>query len=107
MTNTESPLGQRHRPRRSRFNPRLVVFAALMTALLGALFGWGSSSIGQPDLNRLRFESPFYVWLHAHRPMIGAVLGAALGAGFATISQSARLQESERRRHLPRPRIPR
>lgn len=105
MTWPDPPPGslQRHQ----RINRRLVVFSAVMTALLGALLGWSLSYIGRPDVDRLLFQSRFYVWLNARMPVFGAGLGAAFGAGFAIVSQSARLREQERRRHRLPPRIPR
>lgn len=71
-------------------NRRLVVFAAVVTALLGALFGSTLRYLGQPDVGRLRFEGGFYRAYYSRTPLLGAALGAALGAGFAVISQTAR-----------------
>jgi hypothetical protein len=71
-------------------NRRLVLFAAVMTALLGALFASTLRYLGQPDVGRLRFESGFYRAYYRRTPLLGAALGAALGAGFAVISQTAR-----------------
>lgn len=71
-------------------NWRLVVFAAVVTAVLGALTGITFSYLGQPDVGRFRYESGFYRGLYRSYPMIGAGLGAVLGGGFAVISQSTR-----------------
>lgn len=79
-------------------NLRLVAFAAVVSALLGGLFGTTLSYIGQPDQGVLRYESPFYRGLYRQTPLIGAGLGAACGAGFAVISQSARRRRRERAR---------
>ncbi|MCP9917681.1 hypothetical protein [Cyanobium sp. ATX 6F1] len=81
-------------------NGRLVVFAALMTAVLGALFGFTLRYLGQPDLGQPRFESAFYQDLYHWFPLIGAGLGAVFGAGFAVVSQTARARQraSSRRR---------
>jgi hypothetical protein len=61
-----------------------------MSALLGGLFGWTLSYLGQPESRRFRYESPFYTTLYRSYPWIGAGLGAGLGAGFTLISQTAR-----------------
>lgn len=58
-----------------------------MTAMLGGLLGWGLSYIGQPDIDKLRFESRFYRTLNQKLPLIGAGLGLAVGYGFAVIRQ--------------------
>jgi hypothetical protein len=78
-------------------NLRLVAFSAVMSALLGGMFGWTVSYIGQPDWQRFSYESPFYVRLYRSYPLIGAGLGAGLGAAFALISQSARARARQRR----------
>ncbi|MCP9849030.1 hypothetical protein [Cyanobium sp. Morenito 9A2] len=79
-------------------NLRLVAFAALITALLGALFGSTLSYLGQPDQGRLLYQSAFYRNLYDLMPMIGAALGAVFGAGFAVIAQSARRRDAPRNR---------
>lgn len=79
-------------------NLRLVIFAAAISALLGGLFGSTLAYIGQPDQGVLRYESSFYRGLYRHTPLIGAGLGAACGAGFAVISQSARRRQQGRAR---------
>jgi hypothetical protein len=79
-------------------NLRLVTFAAVVSALLGGLFGLTLSYLGQPNQGGLRYESPFYRSLYRHMPWIGGGLGAVFGAGFAVVSQSAR------RRHAPKDR---
>jgi hypothetical protein len=71
-------------------NLRLVAFAAAVSAVLGGLFGTTLAYIGQPDQGVLRYQSPFYRGLYRYTPLIGAGVGAACGAGFAVISQSAR-----------------
>lgn len=77
-------------------NYRLVAYSGIMTALIGALFGWALSYIGQPDLNRSRFESEFYQTLHQRYPLIGAGLGLAVGSGFAIIQQTQKQRDSSR-----------
>lgn len=69
-------------------NYKLVAYSAIMTAVIGALFGWALSYIQRPDLDRLRYESEFYQTLNRRYPLIGAGLGLAFGAGFAVISQT-------------------
>ena len=71
-------------------NYRLVAFAAIMTATLGALLGWSLTYIGQPDLEMRRYRSEFYQTLQHRYPLIGSGLGLAAGAGFAIISQTSR-----------------
>lgn len=80
-------------------NYRLVLYSAIMTALIGGLFGWALSYMGQPDLNRLRFESEFYQTLHHRYPLIGAGLGAAAGAGFAVIRQTQKQRDRNQNRN--------
>lgn len=58
-------------------NLRLDGYAALMSALLGGLFGWTMASIGQPDTGRPRYESALHRSLYSRYPVIGAGLGAA------------------------------
>ncbi|WP_198949761.1 hypothetical protein [Synechococcus sp. 1G10] len=83
-------------------NWRLVSFAAVVTAVLGGLTGITFSYLGQPDVGRFRYESGFYRSLYRSYPLIGAGLGAAIGGGFAVISQSTRRRsESLRRREDP------
>jgi hypothetical protein len=79
-------------------NLRIVAFAAVISALLGGLFGSTLAYIGQPDQGVLRYQSPFYRGLYRHTPLIGAGLGAAVGAGFAVISQSARRRQGTKGR---------
>jgi hypothetical protein len=79
-------------------NLRLVAFAAVVSALLGGLFGSTLSYLGQPDQGRLRYESSFYRGLYRHTPLIGAGLGALFGAGFAAVSQSARRRQGTKGR---------
>lgn len=76
-------------------NYRLVVYSAMMTALIGGLFGWAMSYIGQPDLNRQRYESQFYQTLYRRYPLIGAGLGLVAGAGFAVISQTRKQRDKD------------
>ncbi|WP_072061519.1 hypothetical protein [Synechococcus sp. GFB01] len=71
-------------------NWRLVVFSSVVTAVLGGLTGITFSYLGQPDVGRFRYESGLYERLYRSYPMIGAGLGAAIGGGFAVISQSSR-----------------
>lgn len=71
-------------------NYRLVFFAAIVTAILGGLFGWSMTYIGQPDLEVRRYQSKFYQTLQHRYPLIGAGLGLAAGAGFAVVSQTNR-----------------
>jgi hypothetical protein len=78
-------------------NLRLIAFAAVISAMLGGLFGSTLSYLGQPDGGRLRYESSFYRGLYSRAPLIGAGLGAAFGAGFAVISQSSRRRNVQRR----------
>lgn len=77
---------------------RLVLFAAVMSAMLGGLFGFTLRYLGQPREDRLLYESAFYQNYFRRIPLLGAGLGAALGAGFAVISQRSR-----RRQLGPRP----
>ncbi len=79
-------------------NLRLVAFAAAVSALLGGLFGTTLSYIGQPNKGGLRYEGSFYHSLYRHMPLIGGGLGAAFGAGFALISQSARRRQKGKAR---------
>lgn len=71
-------------------NWRLVTFSAVVTAVLGGLTGITFSYLGQPDVGRFRHESGLYRDLYRSYPLIGAGLGAAIGGGFAVISQSTR-----------------
>jgi hypothetical protein len=57
-------------------NLRLDGYAALMSALLGGLFGWTMASIGQPDTGRPRCESALHRSLYSRYPVIGAGLGS-------------------------------
>lgn len=75
-------------------NYRLVAYSAVMTALIGALFGWALSYMGRPDLDRLRYESGFYQTLNHRLPWIGAGFGLAVGAGFAVISQTQKQRDN-------------
>ncbi len=77
-------------------NYRLVAYAGIMTALLGALFGWALSYIGRPDLDRLRYESNFYQTLNRSLPLIGAGFGLVAGSGFAIISQAQKKRDQNR-----------
>lgn len=76
-------------------NYRLILFSGIMTALLGGLFGWALSYIGQPDLNRTRFESEFYRDLYRRYPLIGAGAGFVTGCGFAVIGQTRRKEDRD------------
>lgn len=68
-------------------NYRLVAYSGIMTAIIGALFGWALTYIGQPDIDRHRFESRFYTTLYHRYPLIGGGLGFVAGAGFAVVRQ--------------------
>jgi hypothetical protein len=74
-------------------NYKAIAYAAMMTALIGGLFGWALSYMGRPDLERLRFESKFYRTLNQRLPLIGAGLGFATGAGFAVVSQAQKRRD--------------
>jgi hypothetical protein len=73
-------------------NWRLVAFAAVMSALLGGLFGFTLSYLDQSGGGRFHYESRFYRNLYRSFPLISAGLGGAFGAGFAVISQTSRLR---------------
>lgn len=75
-------------------NYRLVAYSGIVTAVIGGLFGWSISYIGQPDINRQEYESKFYQTLYHRYPLIGAVLGLAAGAGFAVIRQTQKQRDS-------------
>ncbi len=75
-------------------NYRLILYSALMTALLGGLFGWAISYIGQPDLEIQRYQSEFYQKLHRRYPLIGAGFGFAAGYFFAIVSQATKQRDS-------------
>lgn len=77
-------------------NYRLVAYSGVMTALLGALFGWALSYMGRPDLDRLRYESGFYQNLNDRLPLIGAGFGLAAGSGFAIIRQTQKQRDNNR-----------
>lgn len=77
-------------------NYRLVAYSAIMTAILGALFGWSLSYMGRPDLDRLRFESQFYRTLNQRLPLLGAGIGLTVGAGFAVVSQTKKQRDKSR-----------
>ena len=79
-------------------NWRLVVFSSVVTAVLGGLTGITFSYLGQPDVGRFRYEGGLYHGLYRSYPLIGAGLGAAIGGGFAVISQSARRRSASLRR---------
>lgn len=74
-------------------NYRLILYSAMMTAIIGSLFGWALSYIGRPDIDMQRYESQFYRTLNHRYPFIGAGLGLAAGAGFAVISQKQKQRE--------------
>lgn len=75
-------------------NYRLVAYSGIVTAVIGGLFGWAVSYIGQPDINRQEYESEFYQTLHHRYPLIGAGLGLAVGSGFAVIRQTQKQRDS-------------
>lgn len=77
-------------------NYKLVAYSGIMTALIGALFGWAVSYIGRPDLERLPYESQFYQTLNRRYPLIGAGLGLAVGSGFAVIQQTQKQRDRDR-----------
>jgi len=76
-------------------NYKTIAFAAIMTALLGGVFGWALSYAQRPDLDRLRYESQFYRTLNERLPLLGAGVGLAVGAGFAVISQTQKQQDND------------
>jgi len=78
-------------------NYRMIVFAAIMTALIGGLFGWALSYIQRPDLDRLRYESAFYRTLNQRLPLIGGGVGLAVGAGFAVVYQTKKQRDSSQK----------
>ncbi|PSF34999.1 hypothetical protein C7H19_17800 [Aphanothece hegewaldii CCALA 016] len=76
-------------------NYLVITYAGIMTALIGGLFGWAISYIGQPDLNRTRFESKFYQNLYRSYPLIGAGIGFVVGSGFAVIKQTQKQNKND------------
>jgi hypothetical protein len=77
-------------------NYRLIAYSGIVTAILGALFGWAISYIGQPDLELQRYQSEFYQKLHRRYPLIGAGVGLAAGSFFAVVSQTDKQRDSNK-----------
>jgi hypothetical protein len=79
-------------------NIKLILFSGLITAMLGSVFGLAAAHLGQPDFNRLKYESQVYKDLHhKYYGLIGAGLGFTVGFSQECVRQlkAQRDKESE------------
>jgi hypothetical protein len=71
-------------------NTKLIVFSSLVTALVGAIVGLGIAEISENQ-----YVSRHYQDLHLKFALVGAVLGASVGAGQESIRELKHRQSQD------------
>lgn len=75
---------------------RQRLFAAVVSAVLGATFARAIEPLAQGPSGQERYRSLPYQRLYRAYPSIGAGVGALVGVGFAAIAQAQRRRLRER-----------
>lgn len=73
---------------------KVIGFCGLMTALAGAVIGLAVAEISQNE-----FESSIYNNLHGKLALVGAGIGALVGAGQETVRELKAEQDQDREHH--------
>jgi hypothetical protein len=77
-------------------NSKLILFSGIITALLGSVFGLAAAHLGQPDFDRLKYESQVYEDLHnRYYALIGAGLGFSVGVSQECVRQLKAQRDKE------------
>ncbi len=69
-------------------NRRLILFAGLLTSMIGAVVGLAVAEMANPD-----YESELYQDLHRKYAIVGAVAGALIGMGQESVRQLKQQQD--------------
>lgn len=71
-------------------NRRLIGFAGVITAMVGAVIGVAVAEMAQPD-----YQSQLYQNMHRKYAVVGAVAGSLLGMGQETVRQIKQRRDQE------------
>ncbi|ACB49546.1 hypothetical protein cce_0194 [Crocosphaera subtropica ATCC 51142] len=75
-------------------NGKRILFAGIMTALIGFVIGLGVAKVGHPDEVRLRYETESARRLFRRYGLLGGGIGFVVGAGQEYLRQ-AKIQRDQ------------
>lgn len=71
-------------------NGRLIVFSAVLTAIVGSVVGVAAAEIAQP-----KFQSEMYRNLHPKYAVVGSIVGLVVGGSQEAIRQLKKQRDQE------------